>query len=146
MAKKIPHRTNHKHVTVPACIVWCFDPRFSKLLNKFIKTHKFKHYDAVTVAGGAKDLVKQGTPEQAYVFSQIEKSLKLHKPKTIHLMVHHNCGAYGQIELAKGQTEHDYLSTQAKTAVAHVAKFIESRGYKASVKAAVADFSGIHIL
>lgn len=92
----LSHQSPKDHYTADACIIWCFDDRFSPLFDAFIQKEKFNHVDLVKVAGGAKDLA---SPEQetqrAYIIDQIAKSIKLHNTKQIILMMHSECGAYG---------------------------------------------------
>ena len=93
MEKKIKFQSSTDHYIADACVVWCFDDRFSDLLGKFTK--KMKHFDLVKIAGGAKALAGEPSPEQDFVLSQIKTSVRLHGAKRIALMLHRDCGAYG---------------------------------------------------
>ncbi|MCL5011124.1 MAG: hypothetical protein M1127_02860 [Patescibacteria group bacterium] len=96
MRKIIDFETKKEHYTAQACVVWCFDNRFTPALNEFVKNKNYQHYDLIKVAGGAKPLA---TPEkeieEEYILKQIEISLKLHHSQRIVLMGHSDCGAYG---------------------------------------------------
>lgn len=96
MFKKLQFKSSQKHYQADACIVWCFDDRFSKLLRKFTKDQVFKYFDLIKIGGGAKALAdKNNKADQKFVVKQIQTSLQLHHPKTIILMTHSDCGAYG---------------------------------------------------
>lgn len=84
-----------EHYTANACVVWCFDDRFYKLLKAFGKQEKFGHIDLVKVAGGAKALADGPSPERDFILDQIKKSVMLHATKRVILMLHRDCGAYG---------------------------------------------------
>jgi carbonic anhydrase len=84
------------HYNSQACIVWCFDDRFSNVLNEFTNKCGIKDYDLVKIAGGAKCLASpQNASEREFVLNQIQTSIKLHGTKKIILMNHADCGAYG---------------------------------------------------
>ncbi len=100
-------QSDKTHYTADACIVWCFDDRFSKLLDEYIKQQNFAHVDLVKVAGGAKDLASpDGEHARAYLLDQIAKSIKLHHTKEIILMMQSDCGAYGG-NTASGNYSHE---------------------------------------
>jgi carbonic anhydrase len=91
------------HYTADACVVWCFDDRFYKLLKAFGKQEGFKNIDLVKIAGGAKALASAGVessnggsnPDRDFVLGQIKTSMRLHGTKRVMLMVHRDCGGYG---------------------------------------------------
>jgi len=93
-------QSNKTHYTADACIVWCFDDRFSKLLDEYIK-----------------DLASpENEPARAYLLDQIAKSIKLHHTKEIILMAHSECGAYG------GSTDVDFYTNELQRARESVQK------------------------
>lgn len=84
------------HYRAEACLVWCFDQRFSRSLRKLLQIRRWSKYDLVMVAGGAKSLISRSDEsERRFVLDQVTKSLKLHHAKRIVLMLHQDCGAYG---------------------------------------------------
>lgn len=88
------------HYTADACVVWCFDDRFYKLLKAFGKQEKWGHIDLVKVAGGAKALAggqsSDGSPsDRDFLFGQIKASIRLHGTRRVILMTHRDCGGYG---------------------------------------------------
>lgn len=96
MRKILSAESDPKHYRAEACVVWCFDDRFSKPLEALAQREKFKHYDLVRIAGGAKPLASL-TQDNGLLFllSQVRTSVLLHKAREIILMVHTDCGAYG---------------------------------------------------
>ncbi len=80
-------KSDSTHYTANACIVWCFDDRFSALLGELIKSRGYKRVDLVKIAGGAQDT--------NFILDQIGKSIKLHHTPRVIVMVHNECGAYG---------------------------------------------------
>src|SRR5438270_3685998 len=79
-----------------AAIVWCFDNRFELALRKLIKRLGIVHFDPIRVAGGAKCLAGDDSEsDRQFVLEQIRKSAALHGTKTVLLMLHSDCGAYG---------------------------------------------------
>ena len=99
MDQVVHYLSDKAHYTAEACIIWCFDDRFSHLLEAFLAKENFEHIDLVKVAGGVKDITSPdaGT-KQEYLMDQIEKSIKLHHTPRIILMAHSECGAYGGLE------------------------------------------------
>jgi len=83
------------HYEADACVVWCFDDRFYKVLKAFGKQSGWNHIDLVKVAGGAKALAGGPSPERDFLANQIKTSVRLHNTKCIVLMTHRDCGAYG---------------------------------------------------
>ncbi len=99
MQKIIDFETKKEHYTAQACIVWCFDNRFTPALNEFARNKNYQHYDLIKVAGGAKSLASpEKEIEEEYILKQIEISLKLHHAERIVLMTHSDCGAYGGLK------------------------------------------------
>lgn len=94
---EINFKSPKEHYTADACIVWCFDDRFSGALAELVKVYGFKNFDLVKIAGGAKSLASPDKEsEREFVWSQIQKSIKLHHANLVVLMNHSECGAYGQ--------------------------------------------------
>jgi hypothetical protein len=93
MEKIISFKSPGGHYIADACIVWCFDDRFSDLFRKFSKN--FKNRDLIKIAGGAKALAGDASPDRDFVLNQIKVSIRLHGTKRVALMLHRDCGAYG---------------------------------------------------
>ena len=128
-----------EHYVADACVVWCFDDRFSGLLGKLAKG--FKNFDLVKIAGGAKALAGDASPERDFVLSQIKTSVRLHGTKRIVLMLHRDCGAYGgskSFENADGEvTSHAERLVAAK-------KFLNNEVPGVPVDIYFADFDGLY--
>ena len=130
------------HYAADALIFWCFDDRFSHLLKAFIDARSFKRVDVVKVAGGAKGLFEPGT-EQDYLLDQMDKSLKLHHPPEIILMVHDECGAYGKTFEKSGEMTTflgGQLDTMADLVRKHLAKLNQP---DIKITKYIADFEGV---
>jgi len=95
MEKVVSFDSSREHYDAEACVVWCFDDRFFKLLDAFIKGQGWKKVDVVKAAGGAKALTDDKSPDYVFVMNQIKASVRLHKTKRLALMVHIDCGGYG---------------------------------------------------
>ncbi len=99
MQKIIDFQINKEHYHADACIVWCFDDRFTPVLKEFVKNKEFEHFDIICIAGGAKTLSSpESESERTFILKQIEISLKLHHTPKLVLMNHSDCGAYGGLE------------------------------------------------
>ena len=134
MQKIFSYESSKNHYTADACIVWCFDDRFSKLFDEYIKQQNFAHVDLVKVAGGAKDLASpESEPARVYLLDQIAKSITLHHTKEIILMAHSECGAYG------GNTDSGYYSRELEKAKSVVQKHFPD----IAVRCVFADFGGV---
>ncbi len=101
----------------------------------------FKNFDLVKIAGGAKALAGDASPERDFVLSQIKTSVRLHGTKRIVLMLHRDCGAYGgskSFENADGEvTSHAERLVAAK-------KFLNNEVPGVPVDIYFADFDGLY--
>ena len=77
-----------------ALVLHCIDFRFRKTLGEFLSSKFGESYDLVSVAGGVKELVS-GSQDHNFILAQLKISHTLHKPNTIVLIQHEDCGAYG---------------------------------------------------
>lgn len=143
MKKILHHKVPKDHYHADACVIWCFDDRFSMLFESFKKAMKFKNIDLVKVAGGAKVLATpQAEPEEKYILGQIEKSIKLHHTKRIALMVHSECGAYGK-QFENIRAEQKFYLNELQKAKRTVQKFLKQIHREKPVDAYYADFSAL---
>ncbi len=121
MNKIIDFETNKEHYHAQACIVWCFDNRFTPALNEFTRNKNYQHYDLIKVAGGAKSLASpEKEIEEEYILKQIEISLKLHHAQRIVLMNHSDCGAYGGLQA--------FENNEAKEKETHIKELQTAKG------------------
>jgi hypothetical protein len=139
MEKKISFRSSAEHYAADACIVWCFDDRFSGLLGEFSKT--FKNFDLVKIAGGAKALAGGASPERDFVLNQITTSARLHGAKQVVLMLHRDCGAYGG---SKNFENPNTEKASQENQLAEARRFIMNEVPGVSVDAYFADFDGLY--
>lgn len=95
--RKIFHfESPRERYTSDAAIVWCFDHRFDLVLHKLMKRIGVEYFDPILVAGGAKCLAGDDQEsDRQFVLEQIRKSMRLHGTRTVLLMLHSDCGAYG---------------------------------------------------
>jgi len=138
---------SQEHYTADACIVWCFDDRFSEALERFVRQQGIARCDLVKIAGGSKTLAQpEHVKERGFVFRQIETSLKLHHAKRIILMNHSDCGAYGGLA-AFGNDPEQEREKHAHHLV-HAKKLVEKAvvartGVRVPVEAVFVDFTGV---
>ncbi|HVO28724.1 MAG TPA: carbonic anhydrase [Candidatus Paceibacterota bacterium] len=131
------------HYDADACIVWCFDDRFYKLLKAFGKRQGWAHIDLVKVAGGARALAGGPSPDRDFILGEIKKSIRLHHPGKVVLMLHQNCGAYGDSDqFADTGAEDAARGDDLAAAVAFVKDELPGTG----VVGYYADFKGIYPL
>ncbi len=143
MARLIDQAVDHAHYRADACIVWCFDDRFSPLLETLIKREGFSRIDLIKVAGGAKDLASPAhTDDRRYLLAHIEKSITLHHPRKIILMVHAECGAYGRPFSNREEETQFYAGELGKAARALGQLVRQARGAIALLTY-YADFGGL---
>ena len=96
MKKIVNFDVNAEHYIVDAVFVWCFDQRFEGLENGVREYYGFGRIDPVNVAGGVKDISSGSYYSKKYLLEQIDASIKLHDAKSVVLMAHVTCGAYGR--------------------------------------------------
>ncbi len=110
-----------------AAVVWCFDNRFELVLRKLLKRLEIGYFDPIRIAGGTKYLALpdgSATPEterdRQFVLEQIRISIRLHETKTVILMLHSDCGAYGGLAAfandAAQETQHHSQELQRAAA------------------------------
>jgi carbonic anhydrase len=130
------------HYTADACVVWCFDDRFSKLLEEFVKARGYKNYDLVKIAGGAKSLASpENETERFFVLKQIRTSINLHHTPKVILMCHEDCGAYGgKKEFSGDADEREKICADLKEAE-HILR--NNLPKEVEVEIIFADFNGI---
>lgn len=137
----VKFKTSAEHYIADACVVWCYDDRFYKLLKVFGKKQGFKNIDLVKVAGGAKALAGDASPERDFVIGQIKTSVRLHGTKRVVLMLHRDCGAYGGSKSFDGpEAEREHYENQLRAA----RDFVKKEAPAIPVDAYFADFDGLY--
>ena len=146
MEPLVKFESSKEHYAANACVVWCFDDRFYKLLKAFGKQEGFSHIDLVKIAGGAKALASTdgASSDRDFVLNQIKTSVRLHGAKRIVLMLHRDCGAYGGSKsFADADVEKAELVTQLHQAQDLVKKELADVDGLV-VDAVFADFDGLY--
>lgn len=91
-----------------AVILWCFDHRLELVMHKLLKKIGVERFDAVVVAGGAKNLASTANEDdRKFVLDQIRSSIRLHDTKNVILMLHSDCGAYGGLRAFDNDLERE---------------------------------------
>lgn len=105
--KKIFHFDSQDEPYVAdAAVLCCFDHRISLAVRKFLKKQRIENADMIVVAGGAKTLASPRNDfERDFILEQVRKSIHLHQTNRVLVLNHSDCGAYGGLELFKGDRE-----------------------------------------
>lgn len=141
--RKLLHFTSPREdYTCDAAVVWCFDQRFEAVLRKLLKRLAVLHPDHIRIGGGAKSLVSpQQEGDRLFVLDQIRKSMRLHKTRTVILMLHSDCGAYGGLAAFQGDAEKEARNHSSDLQKA--AEFLNEQIPEITVKCYFVDFDGI---
>lgn len=126
-----------------AAVVWCFDNRFEQGLKKYLRRIGIENIDPIKVAGGARALASPDhESDREFVLGQIQKSVRLHSPAFVVLMVHSDCGAYGGLDGAfKGdrQAESAHMEGELQRAADVVRRAVPG----VQVRTYFVDFEGV---
>lgn len=140
MKQVIKFKSDEEHYKADACVVWCFDDRFTGLLGE-LNQFGFKHVDLVKVAGGAKGLADE-VDGIRYLEDQVLKSIRLHNTPLVILMIHKECGAYGDLSSVINVDE--FLIDQLKKAKKNLEASLSLEGFDLiGIKTYFADFDGL---
>ncbi len=144
MKKLVCCNCSENHYNAQACVVWCFDDRFSGALKNFTDFCEFKNFDLVKVAGGAKSLSSPKEPEgRNFVLDQIKTSIKLHHTPNVILMTHSDCGAYGGLKNFSNNKEKEKKAHEKELQKAK--KFLKNNlPSKIKIMAVFVDFDQIY--
>ena len=78
-----------------ACVLSCFDYRFSTAVRKFLRRSGIETVDHIQIPGSAKALVSpERESDRDFVLDMIRTSVRLHAPQRMLLFGHNECGAY----------------------------------------------------
>jgi carbonic anhydrase len=125
-----------------AAIVWCFDNRFELALRKLVKHLALAYYDPIRIAGGTKCLASpEQESEREFVMNQIRISMRLHQTRTVILMLHSDCGAYGG--LAAFDNDREREAENHRQELNRAAALVEAEIPELEVKAYFVDFEGV---
>ncbi|HEY6305801.1 MAG TPA: carbonic anhydrase [Candidatus Angelobacter sp.] len=127
-----------------AAVVWCFDNRFELVLRKLLKRLAVGYFDPIRIAGGTRYLASSQSEDEAsrrFVLEQIRISMRLHETKTVILMLHSDCGAYGGLaafaEDAAKEAQHHSQELQ------RASSYLLSQIPELTVKPYFVDFEGV---
>jgi carbonic anhydrase len=127
-----------------AAVVWCFDNRFELVLRKLLKRLGVGYFDPIRIAGGTRYLASSLSEDESsrqFVLEQIRISMRLHETKTVILMLHSDCGAYGGLaafaEDAAKEAQHHGQELQ------RAASYLLSQIPELTIKPYFVDFEGV---
>ncbi len=124
--------------TCEAVVIHCIDFRFRKILNEYLMRRFPEGYDLISVAGGVKRLLEDPV-ENNFVLEQLQISHRLHSSKTIVLIQHEDCGAYG------GSKEFENLAREQQFQQEQLAKaraFLKERFSECDIETSLVFLSG----
>ncbi len=125
-----------------AAVVWCFDNRFELLLRKLLKRLGVVYFDPIRIAGGTKYLASSDDEAgRQFVLEQIRISMRLHETKTVILMLHSDCGAYGGLAAFGDDAEKEARNHSAE--LQRAASYLLSQIPELTVKPYFVDFEGV---
>jgi len=125
-----------------AVAVYCFDDRFTLMVQKFLKRLNLERVDTIRVAGGAGALASaDGEIEKSFLLDQLRLSRKLHDVGRVILIAHSDCGACGGLARFNhdAAAEADHHRAELSRAAACVRLAIP----EVDVECYFADFTGI---
>ena len=143
MKRILNFRSSTEHYLSDACVVWCFDARFTDLLDELLVAKHWRNIDLIKVAGGAKALSSpENAEERNFILGQIAKSITLHKAARVALMVHAECGAYSK-HFDDPKEERLFYESEAKKAGDIIRAFLAKGNLSIEIISLVADFDGL---
>ena len=77
-----------------AVVLHCIDFRFNEEVDNYFDKRFPEGYDVISIAGSCKGLLND-EEHRKFLLEQFQISYRLHHPKTIALVQHEDCGAYG---------------------------------------------------
>jgi carbonic anhydrase len=110
-----------------AAVLSCFDNRFDLGFREFLKHIGVANPDPIKIAGGAKCLASpEREAEREFVLDQVRKSMRLHGTKRVILMVHSDCGAYGDLAGGFGGDDRAEAAHHQRELARAAAKLLEA--------------------
>ena len=104
--------------TCSSVLIRCMDFRLTSAINRWMEEKGIMDdCDIISIAGISKSIAEYPDSEDAkFVLNQIELSSKLHDTKTLYLVHHTDCGAYG------GHDTFENLEVEKETYKSHMEK------------------------
>jgi hypothetical protein len=141
MRKIFHYESPRERYESDAAVVWCYDHRFDQVFRKLLKRIGIEFPDPVRIAGGAKTLASPAREsDREFVLEQIRLSMELHRTKTVILMLHSDCGAYGGLnafENAESEAENH------RQEMHRAARYLKEKFPQLTIKAFFVDFNGV---
>lgn len=135
----LPPTVKHEH-PVDNILVYCSDHRFRPITNYWIKTQLDDDADELKWPGGVKLLNSSDETTVDDTIKAIALLAKGHKAKTIHLLNHLDCSAYGGSSRHVNETaERKFHEKELRQAAGTVAKHLPD----IKVRIYLEDFHGI---
>ncbi len=141
--RKLMHFTSRtQRYQCEAAVVWCFDNRFELVLRKLLRRLGIEFFDPIRIAGGTKCLASpEHERDRDFVLEQIRISMRLHQTKSVILMLHSDCGAYGGLAAfdnnREKEAQHHCLELQ------RAASYLLSQVPELTVQPVFVDFEGV---
>ncbi|HKW74425.1 MAG TPA: carbonic anhydrase [Terriglobales bacterium] len=141
MRKIFHYESPRERYESDAAVVWCYDHRFDQVFRKLLKRIGIQFPDPVRIAGGAKTLASPAREsDREFVLEQIRLSMELHRTKTVILMLHSDCGAYGGLKaFDKAESEAENHRQEMHRA----ARYLKDKFPELAIKAYFVDFEGV---
>jgi hypothetical protein len=125
--------------TVDNFTISCIDFRFRAKIAEWIKNELGDQSDLVAIAGVSKAILDDDT--RAAVLKQIGIAERLHEIKTVHLVDHIDCGAYGGS--AKFEGDKDAEVAMHHEELSKAADVIKAEYPSLAVETHIIDFEGM---
>ena len=124
--------------TVDNLVISCIDFRFRAKVAEWVKSELGDASDLAAIAGASKAILDEDT--KASVLKQIDIASRLHAIKTVHILDHVDCGAYG----GSGQFDSKEAEVEMhKTELEKAKKLIHAKFPGLEVKTYLLDFNQI---
>ena len=142
MEKIFHFDSSPEHYVADAAVLCCFDERVRIVTQKFLKRQGILRPDMIVVAGGAKTLASpRNDAERNFILDQVATSLRLHATKSLFLMTHSDCGAYGGLAAFKNDREREANHHQGE--LQHAAELVKNSFPELAVRCFLVGFDGV---
>ncbi len=142
MIKRFHFDSPPERYRADGAVLWCFDDRFTLVVQKFLKRIGAARADSVRVAGGAMAIASPKDEfAQKYILEQLRLSRKLYQAERVILIAHRDCGAYGGSSRFNGDAQAETSFHGAE--LARAAEVIRAAVPEVAVERYFADFDGV---
>jgi len=142
MTKRFHFDSPAENYQADAAVVWCFDDRLTRAVEKFLKRSGIARADSIRVAGGPKTLASPvEEAERAFVLRQLRLSQQLHATARVILIAHSDCLAWGGLARFDGdvRAEREHHSRE----LARAAAVIQAALPEMKVECLFVNFEGV---